>query len=620
MSGHANVGQGSRAGGASTPARGWAGVSLLTLWVWMAACGATLEGELKKAATSLEGGEVEDAVSHYEAALELAEAEGAEVDPAVFVSLGRAYEDLGEPQKALAAYRRATASEAGSAEVFLAMGRIQEAQGDRRGAAASYSSALSLDPTNADIRGHLRSTLEAEGLHEAYVAALRDLATGPEDAPAFKALGLEYLAAGHRQAAVVALDTSLTLDPSQGDLHLSLGRTLLGLGDVAGASARLEAATRHAPSSVDAWRLYGHVLLRQGRPKEALVALEKAAALGGETPALVADLALAQFGQGDPKRALKMLQTATRDHPGAIEPWLALATIQLDRDQDDGAARAVEAALALDANSGDALLLLATVKARRGDLAGAEAGYRKAAAAMPASAEPQHHLCRTLLLAKKPADALVACEAALALAPADVPLLRLTGDLRIQGGDLQGGADAYEAALRAHPEDVELLIITVDQLSALGRGEEAMAVARRAEAVKGAAGIHLALVGFAHEALDQPGDALAAFEAAVAARPDSAVTQGALARHQAQAGQVASARKALAEAERRGPSTADAALARAAVDLADGKSDAALRALETVRAAHPARLSAVALSVKALDAAGRADEARRLEAHLDGDR
>lgn len=202
----------------------------------------------------------------------------------------------------------------------------------------------------------------------------------------------------------------LAADPENPDAHAGLAEVLRAAGDAAGARAQAEAALKVAPDHLGALRLLAELAdasgdrsraidlwaaaadadpssrdLRvrlakaygaAGDPGGALGAWQSVVAMREDADALVA-LAAAARDAHDPKAEGQALERLSRIDPSAGE-WRRIAEIRLAGGDQDGAAHALERALARDPKDAGANLQLGRLRAMRGESQAAVEALRAA--------------------------------------------------------------------------------------------------------------------------------------------------------------------------------------------------------------------------------------------------
>ncbi len=167
---------------------------------------------------------------------------------------------------------------------------------------------------------------------------------------------------------------------------------------------------------------------------------------------------------------------------------------------------------------------LASAKAlqKQGDLAGAEAAYRRVLALEPDNAEALNNLGNVLRALKRPAESVDCFQQALKAKPEHPAIL---SNLGLALGDLHRFAEAAECHRRAVAADPMLAAGHNNlglALKELGRFGDAEASYRRAIAIKPDFAEALNNLGNALRAMDRTEDATAAYRRAIAIKPDYA--------------------------------------------------------------------------------------------------
>lgn len=143
--------------------------------------------------------------------------------PAVWLSAGRAYEQLRQPDSARLAYERAIAADTAYASAYLRLGQLLKDQGDLAGAIVASERGLRLDPDNLAYQ---------------YV------------------VGALYLLAGRGEEAVPLLQNVVDRQPWHYWGHYNLGRALVQVGEAEAAERYLSRARalQASLSEIDHWR------------------------------------------------------------------------------------------------------------------------------------------------------------------------------------------------------------------------------------------------------------------------------------------------------------------------------------------------------------------------------
>ena len=183
-------------------------------------------------------GKVEEAITHYNKALEL--------DP----TYSEAHYNLGN--------------------AVLRLGRVDDA-------IAQYEKALETNPNNIPAHYNLAGVLAQSGRMDAAIDHYKKiLEKDPNHAAAHNNLGVAMARAGRVDEAVAHYVKALELNPSNAEAHYNLGNTLLQTGRVDEAMAQYEKALELNPNNAAAHNKLGGILRQMGRTDEAEVHSQKA--------------------------------------------------------------------------------------------------------------------------------------------------------------------------------------------------------------------------------------------------------------------------------------------------------------------------------------------------------
>jgi Flp pilus assembly protein TadD len=168
-----------------------------------------------------------------------------------------------------------------------------------------------------------------------------------------------------------------------------------------------------------------------------------------------------------------------------------------------------------------ALYTEATTAHRQGDLAKAEAAYRRLLAAEPDNPQIRHPLGVLRAQQGHVDEGLALLEGAVAQSPSDAGLLKDYGMVLAGAGRNDDALAAFDRALGVKPDDLELTQLRIDVLLRLKRHAEVLAVTDQALAFRPATAILLHQRGLALAGLGRHADAEACFARVLQIKPDS---------------------------------------------------------------------------------------------------
>lgn len=235
--------------------------------------------------------------------------------------------------------------------------------------------------------------------------------------------------------------------------------------------AALEAAADAAPRDGAAARAYGMALLRAGHYDDARRQFDRAVRLAprGSLEARfdVARVAFAEGDHGDAERACRAL---SRLEKHALLTHVCNARSDLVWNRAARAFTEIEAALAIDGSSYEALFALGEAHRLRATVPDAESAYGRASSAMPSSAEPHLGLGRLYAAAGRRDEAVASLRRALALDGT-------SPDIEYELGRLLGGTsealDLLARAVAGRPSWAEAQVAVGEARLAAGQPAEA---------------------------------------------------------------------------------------------------------------------------------------------------
>jgi arylsulfatase A-like enzyme/Flp pilus assembly protein TadD len=311
----------------------------------------------------------------------------------------------------------------------------------------------------------------ADAIHAAAVASARTIS--PDAQERLRALG--YVAS--------------TAQPAAGTTAVNPRTTT---GDWAAFEDALAALNAHRPAAVDGLKAlaaahpdavvfqatYARALKEAGQPIAALNVYRQAARRWPTDAVLIHDLAVtareaASAAAGPLAESLREEAARADQAAVAIDPQSAtalngLGLLAIDAGRPADAAKSFERAAALDPNNASYWANLGNARRAGSDRAGAEQAYRRALDVDPRYADAANGLGVLLVEAQRPGEAVHWFERALSAAP-DLVEARLNLGIALQqSGDVSRAADAYRAVLKTAPRDAREREAAARLLAALG--------------------------------------------------------------------------------------------------------------------------------------------------------
>jgi tetratricopeptide (TPR) repeat protein len=521
----------------------------------------------------------------------------------------RAYSASGDARAAYAGYARAADLDPSNVDAQLRAGDLLLAANDFEGARARAERALAVDRRNVAAHVLLGNALIGSNEPSQALKQIEEaLKLDPSSPAAWVALGATRATEGRATEARVAFEKAVALDPSSIDARLSLANALWSARDVSAAERELlELASRqpHSPipqralaafyvstgraaaaemhikalATDDAGRLaLGDYYTQLGRWSDARTVLEPLAKSSKKETARTARLRLAAvaYSTGAKDDAYRSVDALIAEQPHRIEARLVKTRMLLQDGDLTAADHEAAGAIAQNSGSPEAHFLAGVAAERRGDVARAEKSFDEVVRINPRAAPAYVRLAGLRLKRGEPAAAVTAARRAVALAPDDreAAILMARG-LRAKG-DAAGAVDYLKPLAEKNPADA---VIQVE-------------------------------LGWAYLQNRRAANATAAFNEALRIQPHAPDAREGLIAADVAAGQMDAARTKVNRwlQDTTAPDSRLLVLA-AKIDLASGRTDAAIRGLKEAVAVAPNDLDGYAVLAHLYAAKGQLPEA-----------
>jgi putative PEP-CTERM system TPR-repeat lipoprotein len=585
---------------------------------------------------------------------------------------------------AIATAREAVAVNAERARQAVKEGLAAVERGERNTAVTQFRKAVDNDPGNGEAQFNLATSLTRIGdLAEVEQHLLAAREAGYDEAEVDAALAEFYVQTGkfgkvlndfpegHRRT-----DLESRIRTARGYAQLNLrqnsdaerafaqgiARAKVGLaqtriiaGNLAEATTLLDEAVAEDPTFVDPWILLGRVRALRNDLSGARAAFD--AALKLDPNSLLALLGRATIViDSDENQATQDIAAALDQAPDNWQANLLDATIKARHQQWREAEAALMTIPAPEAMP-QALYLLARVNLAQGQLNQADANITHFLAIVPNDPKGVAIKAQVLMLRGKPSGAVDLLQQALAIKPNDISLLGLLSDAYTRNRQYKEAAEVLDRVSAIAPRDPGLRVQLAEHRIAVGQLDSALqdlAIAQAAEPLspKATSLTLQALIAanrlddaaktaedFRHDNQDSPlsetylglidikrNDLPAArehFTKALALQPSFAIAAVDMAQAYRLEKRVDDARAALDRFLDKNPTNITGLMARAEIEVAEGKSDVAIEFLERARSSDPQavqpRLNLVSAYIQRNDPAKAVAIARELETIAPGD-
>jgi len=200
-------------------------------------------------------------------------------------TLGSLYEETGQVEKALLAYRRALAADGKDLATRLKVVHLLEVRGDLEQAITEYDALIRAAPRNPDFVFQLAEALISRGDRKKALARLQELeARSGTDEETLAALVDFYERVDEKDRALALLQRLAGSNSADPEHLVELGARYWQEGDKKKALATWQRIKVVVPDRARALLMLGDLYLEHDMPKEALAALSEAAKLSPKQP------------------------------------------------------------------------------------------------------------------------------------------------------------------------------------------------------------------------------------------------------------------------------------------------------------------------------------------------
>lgn len=283
------------------------------------------------------------------------------------------------------------------------------------------------------------------------------LAVAPQSADAQRGWGRYQFAVGNLPNAETALRKAVDLDPRAAISHLDLGDLYMGgLKRPKEAAESYRRAVELKPDHAGAHNGLGMALAALGRTDEAVAEFEAAAKLAPENPLPLISLGRLYSAKKDYTKALEAYDRLSKVQPDFIPALLDRGDIFMVRHDPTQAAADYSRAVKLAPKDAAAQFKLGSAYHALGKLDDAARHYRAAIAADATYALAYNNLAALSAQRKQDLDgALKAAKRAIELAPNAGPFYDTLGRVHLARGELDPAIAAFRTAAAAKPPDAD---------------------------------------------------------------------------------------------------------------------------------------------------------------------
>jgi tetratricopeptide (TPR) repeat protein len=257
--------------------------------------------------------------------------EGREARHAVFLQMGRAYDDLGKSDSSRMYFERAIEVFPQKAETYHAMSELLEKRGDFEEAISYARRALERDSSNVEYKYGLGILLTQTGRYEEAIPYLQEMAQERSwHHGAHYNLGQAYMQLGQTDRAEEYLSQADSLQQARADL------------DKLGERAEVN------KDNLRLWVKYGSALRQAGRTEDAIRAFRHALSIAPRNVALQNNMAILALEAGNAREAIMRYRAILQRNPELPDVWLNLGVAYANTGEIEQARRAWKKVLEYD--------------------------------------------------------------------------------------------------------------------------------------------------------------------------------------------------------------------------------------------------------------------------------
>ncbi len=521
-------------------------------------------------------------------------------DPDKLIASARVSLHQQETQTAIIQLKNALQQRADSAEARFLLGSALLAGGDPVAAAVELGKARDLRHPDAEVLPALARALLRQGDAKAVTEAFAKTTLVDQAAQADlqTSVATAYAQLGNREASEAALQAALAADSDYAPARVQQARSQADAARYDDALATLQAVLARSPDDVDARQLQGDVLMRgKGDQDAALEAYRKVLAVRSDAVGAHAGIVTIHMARQDGAAVAEQVEAMKKvlpKHPGTR---YFEALVALDKGDDKTAGEIAGQLLKTAPDDRNVLFLAGSMDFRQGRLLQAETHLQKVVAAAPAHRQSRWLLGQIYTRTGQPGRALETIAPLLGGEPADPVALSLAAQAHLQAGDAAKAEALFAQAAKLRPDDPKAGVALA--LTRISRGDTEVAFSdlERIAAADAGTAADLALIT-AHLRRREFTAALEAVDRLEAKRPDQAITEQLRANAQIGLGQAEVGRASLERAVKRDPLYFPALAGLAALDVAEGKPQAAEKRFAPLLAQQPSHLQALLAMAK----------------------
>lgn len=416
-------------------------------------------------------------------------------DPASVLESARKHRDRGEHPTAIIELRNliATAPDNRDARRLLAATYLDN--GEPGPAEDELRKLIEMGTDKLSLLAPLGRALLLQGKHERLLEEIQldPNRQSPDWVEIATVRALSHIALGNSADAKVLLDRVLGTDPKNPDALMGLAGIAAGERRFDEAEGFLDRAIEANPKSLDAWLLKGDLNRLRDKRDPALAAYKRALEIRSDNVVAHMQLASLYIDQQKYDEAARHVEFVRAKQPNDAMPNYLVALIEFRKGNHPTAQKAIGRALQQNPGHTPTLLLAGAVEYAVGNYEASVQHLRTLLDRAPGSMTARRMLAVSLIRSGQNQRAIDLIEQTLATVPNDGPMLMLAGEAHLQNNDLSSAAQFLERAAKVDPSSERARTGLNIARMMTGQSDRALAELEAAVAPEGASP-HLGLI------------------------------------------------------------------------------------------------------------------------------
>jgi len=238
----------------------------------------------------------------------------------VMRNLGDLYQDIGQQNYAIEAYKKAIQLDPNNAKTYNNLGILYYTLGQQNYAIEAYKKAVEVNPNDADIYYNLGISYQnLEQYNDAIETYKKAIELNPNDTDLYNNLGVLYHKLGQQNYAIRAYKKAIELDPNNAKTYNNLGISYLKLKQYNNAIEAYKKAIEANPNDADLYNNLGISYQKLEQYNDAIEAYKKAFELNFNDPDIYNNLGVLYHKLGQQNYAIQALTKALSIQISEIE-------------------------------------------------------------------------------------------------------------------------------------------------------------------------------------------------------------------------------------------------------------------------------------------------------------